>query len=281
MASSENPVPKSAQPLPVQPRSLFQALQVREVTPQDVKDALRAGVIDFLRRPVLSSFFGVVYAVFGLVFILGLLVFDKVWMTVPAGVGFPLIAPFMAVGLYEMSRRYKAGEAFTWSQIFTVIFKQQRREFGWMAFVTLFVFWIWMYQIRLLLALFLQWQSFSTLDGLVTIITTTTNGMLFLGVGTIVGALLATALFSLTVISMPLLLDKNIDFVSAMIISVKTVQASPLVMLGWGATIAVLVFVALLPAFLGVIIVLPILGHATWHLYRRAIDDSALTAQEG
>ncbi|MEL6736054.1 MAG: DUF2189 domain-containing protein [Pseudomonadota bacterium] len=275
MSSSENPVPKSAQPL-----SLFQALQVRAVTTQDVKDALRAGVSDFFRRPVLSAFFGVVYALFGIVFILGLLVFDKVWMTVPAGVGFPLIAPFLAVGLYEMSRRYKAGEGFTWSQIFTVIFKQQRREFGWMAFVTLFVFWVWMYQIRLLLALFLQWQSFSTLDGLVTIITTTTNGMLFLAVGTIVGALLATALFSLTVISMPLLLDKNVDFVSAMIISIKTVQASPVVLLGWGATIAVLVFLALLPAFLGVIVVLPILGHTTWHLYKRAIDDSALTGQQ-
>ncbi|MEO1397246.1 MAG: DUF2189 domain-containing protein [Pseudomonadota bacterium] len=271
MSASENPPGAAPQEL-----TMMQALKVRTITAQDVRDAFFAGVKDFTRRPVLSLFFGVAYAVFGIVFILGLLVFDQVWMTVPAGVGFPLVAPFLAVGLYEMSRRYKAGELFTWSEIFTVVFKQQRREFGWMAFVTLFVFWVWMYQIRLLLALFLQWQSFSSLESFVTIVTTTTNGMLFIGVGTVVGAFLATVLFALTVISMPLLLDKDIDFVSAMLISVKTVHSNPAVMLGWGATIAVLVFVSLLPAFLLVIVVLPILGHTTWHLYKAAIDDSAL-----
>ncbi|MEL6966085.1 MAG: DUF2189 domain-containing protein [Pseudomonadota bacterium] len=251
--------------------TLIGDLTVRAVQRDDVVAALRAGVRDFLRRPALSLLFGLIFAAFGIAFVMGLLVFDRVWMTVPAGVGFPLVAPFVCVGLYEMSRRYAAGESFGWLDIFGVIFRQQRREFGWMAFVTLFVFWIWLYQVRLLLALFLQWQSFSSLGGFVEIIITTTNGMLFLGVGTVVGAFLATVLFTITVISMPLLLDKNIDFVSAMLVSIKTVHQSPVVMLGWGAAIAVLVFVALLPAFMGVIVVLPILGHTTWHLYKSAI----------
>jgi uncharacterized membrane protein len=82
----------------------------------------------------------------------------------------------------------------------------------------------------------------------------------------------STLLFSITVVSLPLMMDREIDFVTAMIVSFGTVQASPLVMLGWGLFIAVLVFLAMLPGFLGLLIVLPVLGHATWHLYRRALD---------
>ena len=170
-----------------------------------------------------------------------------------------------------MSRRYQSGQNFTWGQILTIVFQQQRREFGWMAFVVLFVFWVWIYQIRLLLALFLQWVSFSSLDGFLHILMSTTNGVLFLVVGTIVGAILATILFSITVISMPLLLDQEIDFISAMILSVGSVISNPLTMLGWGFTIAVLTLLAVLPLFAGVIVVLPVLGHTTWHLYKRTI----------
>ncbi len=249
----------------------FDTFTVQTVFFADVKAAFWAGVRDFLRKPLLSAAFGLLFALFGLVFAAGLLIFDQIWMIVPAGVGFPLVAPFLAAGLYEMSRRFAEGQSFSWSDIFGVVFKQQRREFGWMAFVMLFVFWVWIYQVRLLLALFLQWQSFSALDSFFMVVTTTSNGLLFLGVGTIVGAFLATVLFSITVVSMPLLLDHEIDFVSAMILSVKAVIANPVVMLGWGVIIALLTFLALLPAFVGVIFVLPVLGHATWHLYKRVI----------
>ena len=258
------------------PLTMLQALKVRQISFNDIKYAFSAGLKDFFRRPFLSLFFGLIYAAFGIVLVLGFTVFDSIWMTLPAAVGFPLVAPFIAVGLYEMSRRIKKDEDFNWRDIFLVIFRQQQREFGWMSFVVLFVFWIWIYQARLLLALFLQWQSFSSLDNFIDVITTTQNGILFISIGTLVGAVLATVLFSLTVISMPLLLDKEIDFISAMIISVKAVHTNPFVMLSWGAAIAILVFFALAPAFVGIIFVLPILGHVTWHLYQRVIDDSAL-----
>ncbi len=258
----------SQPPLPVQP---FDTFFVRQVEFSDLRKALRLGAADFVKKPFLSMLFGLIMALFGLVFIAGMMVYDQIWMIVPAGVGFPLVAPFLAAGLYEMSRHYQLNQTFRWREIFAIIFKQQRREFGWMAFVMLFVFWVWIYQIRLLLALFLQWTSFSSLDGLVVILTTTTNGFLFLGIGTIVGALMATALFSITVISMPLLLDQEIDFVSAMILSVKTTTTSPLVLLSWGLIIAALTFIAMLPFFVGIVFVMPILGHATWHLYRHAL----------
>ena len=272
---SAAPDPGEHQPVdhvrPAESVQPFDTFIVRRVNFFDVNAALRLGAKDFARRPVLSMFFGLVMALFGVLFVAGLFVFDQLWMIVPAGVGFPLVAPFLAAGLYEMSRRYQLEQRFSWGNILAVVFKQQRREFGWMAFVMLFVFWVWIYQVRLLLALFLQWTSFSSLDGLVLVLTTTTNGALFLAVGTAVGAFLATVLFSITVIAMPLLLDEEIDFVSAMILSVKTVAANPGVMLCWGIIIALLTFVAILPLFLGVVVILPILGHTTWHLYKRAL----------
>jgi len=240
----------------------------------DIKAALRAGLRDLAKRPALSLLFGLVFALFGGVLVAGLMVFDQVWILIAVGVGFPLVAPFLAAGLYEISRRHARAEPFTASDIFLVIFRQQRREFGWMALIVLFAFWLWAYQVRLWLAIFLQHQPTHSLEGLLTVVFTTVDGAGFLAVGSIVGAVLATLLFSLTVIAMPLLLDKDIDFITAMINSVKAVRQSPVVMLGWGALIGALTLVAVAPAFLGVVVVVPILGHATWHLYERLVSEA-------
>jgi uncharacterized membrane protein len=126
--------------------------------------------------------------------------------------------------------------------------------------------------VRLLIALFLQSQNFSSIEGFVSVLTTTPNGLMFLAVGTLVGGFLAFVLYATTVITMPLLLDRDIDVVSAMIVGFKTIHRSPRTMIAWGVLIAVLTLIALAPAFLGLLIVLPILGHATWHLYVRAVD---------
>lgn len=249
-------------------------LTVTTATFEDVKLALRAGARDFLARPGLSLFFGLFYALLGAVLLSGFLVFQQIWFVVLISVGFPLVAPFLAAGLYEISRRLGRSEPFTASDIFLVIFKQQRREFGWMAFVVLFVFWIWAYQVRLLFAIFLQWRSVSSMNDLVSVVLTTSEGAGFLIVGTLVGAFLATVLYSITVIGMPLLLDKDVDFVTAMITSLKTVHKSPVVMLGWGAIIGALTLLAVAPLLLGVIFIFPILGHATWHLYERLVHEA-------
>jgi len=249
-------------------------LEVAAATVDDLKAALRAGLRDLTRRPGLSLFFGLVYAIFGLVLIGGMTVFDQIWIVIAAGVGFPLIAPFLAAGLYEMSRRLERGEPFKASDIFMSVFGQRRREFGWMSFVVLFVFWIWAYQVRVILALTLPRYSFRSLEHLLSILFTSSEGFLFLGIGTLVGAALATVLYAVTVIAMPLLLDKNVDFVTAMITSVKTVHKSPVVMLGWGAAIGAVTLVAIAPLFLGIVFVFPVLGHATWHLYRRLISEA-------
>jgi uncharacterized membrane protein len=148
---------------------------------------------------------------------------------------------------------------------------QRKREMGWMAFVTLFVLWVWFYQFRTLLVIILQDSSFSDLDGFLNTVFFTSEGWTFLAIGTCVGGFLSAVLFSVTVVAMPMLLDREIDFISAMLTSIQVVRENPLVMLLWAAIITVTMLLSMVPAFLGLIFTLPILGHTTWHLYQRAV----------
>ncbi|MFN0191306.1 MAG: DUF2189 domain-containing protein [Aestuariivirga sp.] len=235
----------------------------------DVRAALAAGLADFRSQPLLGLFFGGVYALAGIALYFLVARYRSPWLILPLAIGFPLIGPFVAAGLYEISRRLSRGLPISWSDVLSVVYRQSRREMGWMAFVVLFVFWIWMYQVRLIFALFIGYRGFSNVDSFLAFLSTS-QGLTFLAVGTLVGGILATILFSLTVIAMPMLLDRDVDFVTALISSVRTVAENPLAMLGFGLIVAVLTFAAMLPMFLGLFVVLPVLGHATWHLYERA-----------
>ncbi|WP_425358800.1 DUF2189 domain-containing protein [Aquibium carbonis] len=249
--------------------------RVNALTVADLRECLMLGLSDFARAPLYGLFFGGVFAAAGIAIVLGLTAWDMPWMIYPFAIGFPLIGPFAAAGLYEVSRRLEIGRPLDRAQVLSVIWAQRRREISWMAFVMLFVFWMWMYQIRLLIALFLGRMSFSTLEKFATIVFTTQQGWIFLAVGHVVGAALSLILFSITVVSIPLLMERQIDFVTAMITSVKAVIASPGPMLGWGVFVTIAMLVACAPFFLGLLIVLPVLGHATWHIYRRAVPVAA------
>lgn len=245
--------------------------RVRALGFGDIVGSLRLGWNDFRQAPLYGLFFGSFYAAWGILISAMLTVLHMAYLVFPVSIGFVLIGPFVAVGLYEVSRRLERGDALTWRGVLGVIWLQRQRELVWMAFVMLFVFWIWMYQVRLLLALFLGFHSFSDFAGFVRVVLTTSDGLWFLAIGHIVGAALSLVLFSLTVISCPLLLDRDIDFITAMITSVKTVTQSGAAMIAWGAIVVAAIIVASLPAFLGLLVVLPVLGHTTWHLYRRAV----------
>jgi uncharacterized membrane protein len=244
---------------------------VRAIAVSDIREALAAGWRDFRRAPQFGIFFGAFYAGWGILIAAMLTVFHMAYLVFPVSIGFVLMGPFLAVGLYEVSRRLERGEALSWAGVLGVIWLQRQRELVWMAFVMLFVFWIWMYQVRLLLALFLGFMSFSDLAGFLRIVFTTEEGLWFLLVGNVVGAFLSLLLFSVTVVSCPLLLDREADFVTAIVTSVRTVVASGAPMIGWGLLVVALMLAAALPAFLGLLVVLPVLGHTTWHLYRRAV----------
>lgn len=247
------------------------APQINAVTPGDVVAALKNGIADFRRAPMFGLFFGGIYAAGGLAILYFLYQIQKPWLIFPIAIGFPLIGPFVAVGLYEVSRRLAAGQPLEWRGVLTIVLQQRERELSWMAFVVLFVFWVWLYQIRLLTAIFLGFKSMSSIPAFLEVVTSSGEGLAFLAVGTVIGGLLALVLFSTTVIAIPLLMEREYDFVTAIITSVKTVTRNPPAMLGFGLAVTILAIAAMIPFFLGLLVVLPVLGHATWHLYRRAI----------
>jgi len=244
---------------------------VRRIAAADVVEAFGKGLRDFRAMPLYGLGFGAIYAVGGLAILLSITALGVSYLAYPLAAGFALIGPFVAAGLYALSRQRERGETPSLRAMIATI--KNRGEMGWMAFVTIFIFVMWMYQVRLLMALFLGLNvSFSTLQQFIAVVLTTNAGLMFLVAGNVVGAALSLILFSLTVVSFPLLLDRgDVDFVTAMITSVRSVVTNPGPMLGWALVVVVLMIVSALPFFLGLLITLPVLGHATWHLYRSLI----------
>ena len=150
-------------------------LGIRTATFSDLRKALRTGWADFLKAPGMGLFFGTIYALGGIVLVWFTFVLDLSWMAYPLVVGFALIGPFIATGLYEISRRLQSDLPLGWRSVLLVIFEQRRRELGWMAFVMLFIFWVWMYQARTLFAVFFGSKGFASFDGFVTAWPTSRN----------------------------------------------------------------------------------------------------------
>ena len=245
---------------------------LRDMHMGDIAHALRAGFRDFRRKPMMGLFFSHVYVVGGWLLYLFLVITDQIWWAIPITVGFPLMGPFLAVGLYEVSRRLEAGQT-QWrrNDIFGVIWRQRLRQLPSMAWVIIVYFLFWSFFAHMLFALFLGPSALMNVTSSYAYLVTR-EGLMMLLVGSGFGAVFAFVLFCLTAVSLPLLLDKELDFVTAMLTSIAVVRRNPVVMMCWAATIAGLTALALLPGLLGLFVVLPVLGHATWHIYRRALD---------
>lgn len=252
----------------------------RDITPMpeinivefsDLKDILAKGWHDYKQAPIFGIIFGLIFALGGMVIYLQLMVWGEGWGLFSVIVGFPLIAPFLAVGLYEVSREIGHGEKPTWQHVLNGILRERNREIPWMAFVSVFFFGMWTYLAHLIFALFFGLKPMTNVMSSNSILFTT-DGLIFLAVGTIAGAVIATVLFSITVVSIPMLLDREVDFITAMITSVTFVLENKGVMLVWGLIVTGLTALSMIPFFLGLMVVLPVLGHATWHLYKIAVD---------
>ncbi|SFI62094.1 DUF2189 domain-containing protein [Celeribacter neptunius] len=241
---------------------------VARLTLSDLKDALALGWRDFRKAPSFGIFFSAVYVLIGF----GFLIFHAgtVMWTFAFSLAFPLFAPFAAVGLYEVSRRLDRGGAMDWYKVLGVVMAEKDRQIPWMGAIIVIYVLFWSFLAHMIFALFMGLSVMTNVSSSYDVFLTT-NGLSMIAVELCVGGILAFILFSLTVTALPHLLDKEVDFVTAMLLSTQVVRQNLLVMLVWAGLIAGLSLIAMVPLFLGLFIALPVLGHATWHLYRRAL----------
>ena len=244
--------------------------EIAELDFSDLKVALVKGVADFRKAPTCGITFSAMFSVLGVVFYLQMLVWQSDWSIVPIAAGFPLVAPFVAVGMYEISRLLEKGKPVSWSIVLQAIYHERNRQIPSMAFIVLFIFLIWVYMAHLVFALSFGLKPLTNVMTSTDILLTK-EGITMLVLGTGVGAFLSFILFSITVVGIPLIVDREIDVVSAMITSFSLVLNNMVVMLSWGVIVGLLLLVAMIPMFMGLVVVLPVLGHATWHLYKLAI----------
>ncbi|MBU2534245.1 MAG: DUF2189 domain-containing protein [Alphaproteobacteria bacterium] len=247
-----------------------QQFTFRTLTFNDIVDVCAAGLRDFIAAPKYGLFFAGLFVVAGWLVVAMLFFFNLIYLAYPLAMGFALVSPFAAVGFYAVSDHLERGVALSWTAIFQAIWAAMKRDLRWMALVVGFALVIWMDIAAIMFFGFMGFNSFGA--DFIEKLFTSPIGLLFLALGNLSGAAIAIFVFSISAISFPLLYDRDIDFVTAMVTSVRLVIANPVTMILWCAIIGTLTCLSIASGFLGLFLVLPIIGHATWHLYRAAIE---------
>ncbi len=253
---------------------------IRKIGLSDLSDALRLGWEDFKAVPSHAIILCVIYPVLGLVLFRMVLGYSVLPLLFPLAAGFTLIGPFAALGLYELSRRRQRGEeAAAWDAIQVL----RAPSFGAMLGLGM-----------LLLALFATWIAAADAIYIATFghapaasipaferrVLMTPEGWSLIIVGCGVGFLFAVVALCVSVVSFPLMLDRHATAIDAIRTSLQAVRKNLFAMAAWGLIVAVLLVIGSLPFFVGLAIVLPVLGHATWHLYRKVVEPDPNPRQE-
>ena len=258
--------------LPNPTRHIGEAVPVvRKLTVGDLGDALKKGMADVggLRDDIL--FIGLIYPLAGLIFARLAFSLDLLPLLFPLASGFALIGPLAATGLYELSRRRELGDHVTWLDAFGVFRSPAMPSIIGLGAILLGLFAVWLgvaYEIYLLN---LGGEGPQTISAFEQSVLHTPGGWAMIGAGFGVGFLFAMAAFAISVVSFPLLLDRDVSMWRAIGTSLRVVAANPVVMLMWGAIVAGALALGSLPALVGLVLVVPVLGHASWHLYRKAV----------
>ena len=253
---------------------------IRKIGLSDLSEALRLGWEDFKAVPSHAIILCVIYPVLGLVLFRLVLGYSVLPLLFPLAAGFTLVGPFAALGLYELSRRRERGEeAAAWDAIQVL----RAPSFGAMLelgtlLLVLFIVWIATAD-AIYIAAFGNAPAASIPD-FATRVLKTPQGWSLIIVGCAVGFLFAVVALCVSVVSFPLMLDRHATAIDAIRTSLQAVRKNPLAMAAWGVTVAVLLVIGSLPFFVGLAIVLPVLGHATWHLYRKVVEPDPNPPQE-
>jgi uncharacterized membrane protein len=242
---------------------------IRRITFSDLRESLAEGYADFMACRSDVIMLCLIYPLVGL--LLAELVFgaNMLPLLFPLASGFALLGPVAAVGLYEMSRRREQGLPVNWSDAFRVAASPRFGAILLLGLVLLAVFLIWLAVAQGIYMLTLGPEPPASLDSFIEEVFSTSAGWMMIVVGVGIGFLFAVLVLAISVISFPLLLDRNVGLATAVVTSVRAVIANPGTMATWGMIVAAGLLLGSIPAFLGLAIVLPVLGHATWHVYQK------------
>lgn len=251
----------------------FEAPAIRKIGPADIREALRAGLDDFRANPTHLVFLGLIYPIVLIVAARLILGAGVPQLVFPLLSGCALIGPLFAVGLYEMSRRREAGRADVhWTQAFDIFKSPALVNIALLGVVLMAVFVAWLYVAMALYDATLGSLAAPTFAELIRLAVSTPEGWTLIVVGNGIGFLFAVGVLIVSVVSFPMLLDRNVSVPTAVATSVRAVLANKRIMALWGLIVVVGLLLGALPAFAGLAVVIPVLGHATWHLYRRTVE---------
>ena len=246
-------------------------LVVQRIDAADLRDVLRKGFEDFGAYRTDVIFLCLFYPIAGIVLSRFIVGSGMLQLLFPLVSGFAIIAPFFAVGLYEMSRRREKGIATGWADAFGVASSPALGQIVVMGLLLAALLVLWLFAAHFIYLLSFGPEPPESLDGFAQEVFTTSAGWTMIVVGIGVGFLFALVAAVISVVSFPLLLDRNVGVLTAVSTSVRVVRANPGVMALWGLIIAGSLVLGAIPLLLGLAIVLPVLGHATWHLYRKVL----------
>lgn len=232
---------------------------------------LTAGWRDLMAHRAIGLAYGAVLAGFG--WVLGLLLYETgaAWAILPATAGFFMLAPLLAAGLYEVSRRRERGEAVTLADAMAG-FRRNGTQLSLMGAVLLLIHLVWVRIAGLLFALFFGLNFAPTLADLPLAMLQSDQLLPFLVIGTGFGFVLAAATFAVSAVSIPMLIDRDVSFLEAVTVSIQAVLENPRPMALWAGLIVLFTGLALAPFFLGLVLAMPLIGHATWHAYRDLVE---------
>jgi uncharacterized membrane protein len=244
---------------------------IRKIEIKDIRETLEEGLNDFWAMPSHAAFLGVVYPLCGMVLAYAPSYQNALQLLFPLASGFALVGPFAAVGLYEMSRRRELGLEISWKYAFNVLRSPSIPSIAALGtlLLTIFAAWItasqWLYT-----ALYGPRPPVVLIDFLQQV-ASTERGWLLISAGCFIGFCFASVTLAVSVVSFPLLLDRDAGALTAVATSIKTVLKNPVPMALWGLIVAGALLIGSLPFFIGLTLVVPVLAHATWHLYRKVI----------
>lgn len=251
-------------------RDFSETVVTRPLSTQDLRSALRKGWDDVMHFRSDVVFACLLYPAIGGVLIAMALQGNLVQLLFPTIAGFALAGPVAAIGLYEMSRQREQGETAGWTSLFDVM---RSPRFGGILLLALFhlvIFLVWIMTANMIFKLTLGTAD-PGMGGFVTQVISSPAGWAMAVIGTGVGFLFAVAVLAISVVSFPMMLDRDVALPVAVTTSVRVARENPVIIGTWGAIVAVGLALGSVPALIGLVIVLPLLGHATWHLYRAAI----------